>query len=348
MKRKFLFTLIFLLGVFFSIRVHASDVLSADAVIYVSGNRVDYADFTFLPDADVLGEYALAVRPIAAAAGLQASGGRNFMILRNDAGAVIQLQVNRTYAIRICPDEGRQTLALTDNAPILYNGELYINATALAELLGFVLIESVNAYMKPVFHFIPINEAAEARYRHNRGIFEEILTQEGSGFIYGQNREPVRNLQIGALGTGGGHGCGPIAVYNALLYLYRYHQPEHTIPNPASIIRYLDYRHGMNLGGLAGTNPEVLTNYLRRAGHQAEITYAPTEIDAYIKEATVAILLYGRVRGGFFVHYVMVRYESGRFHVYNEFGNDTAPRVYNSIDRLVQTRGYRTVALIVI
>ena len=172
---------------------------------------------------------------------------------------------------------------------------------------------------------------------------------DGNGFIFGQNAEPVRDMRVGARGTLGRHGCGPVAVHNALLYIYKNHPSQHAAaPNIASIIRYLDYNGGINLSGIAGTHPEVLTAYLQRAGHDAELVLAPTSLDTRVQDTTVAILLYGRMRGGAFIHYVKIRYDAGQFWVYNEFGNDIRARGYGSLDAWVAGRGYWVVAVVVV
>jgi hypothetical protein len=294
--------------------------------IYIGNNPVDYTGFEILPDPNKPGTYALAVRPMAVSAGFRVAWARNGAILRSDDGTEIHLWADRDEYIRINPNAVTVTRPFVSSPPFIYEGRLYLNADSLAEMLGLVFIEP--------WYFIPMNGAIEERFARNDLLFS-------GGFIYGQNREPHRSMSVGPRGTGSGHGCGPFAVYNALLFLGQ-------DPNPASIIRFLEYRNGLNLGGLAGTNPEVLTDYIRRAGLRAEITYLPTNFDEAIQAADAAILLYGRVRGGFFVHYAMVHYETGRFFVYNEFGNDTRPRAYGSVDALIIERQYKTIALITI
>jgi len=331
---------------------YAAEIPKQVAAIYINHLPAAGEGFLILPDTGAPGEYLLAIRPLAGAFGYTVSGLRDALFLRGEGGRVISLMVNREYAVVTSPAHTRQTVGLVNGTPQLHENVIYLNAHSLASLLGYVFIATVNGDNELIFHFITRSEATETRYAHNRYIFEGLVSEEtpqGIGFIYGQNLNPVRQLRVGALGTGGNHGCGPVAVYNALLYLYLNRpSPQAAAPHPASTIRYLDYRGGMNLGGLAGTNPDILLSYLRRAGYQTEMFTNPVNLDAHIQEAAVSILLYGRVRGGFFIHYVMIRHEGGQFYIYNEFGGDTHARGYDSIDEWMLTRGYRGVALMVI
>ena len=224
----------------------------------------------------------------------------------------------------------------------------YTDPPPQTEVTTHSYLEDVQAqplemvYISPQLH--PINHAAEERYLHNRNLY---AARDYAGFIYGQNHPSIRDIRIGASGNMANHGCGPAAVYNVLRYLYQNHTAvQPAAPHIASIIRYLDYNGGINLNGLAGTHPEVLTAYLQHAGHNAALIFEPAELDTRVQDATVSILLYGRIQGGAFVHYVKIRYEAEQFWVYNEFGNDTQPRVYDSLDAWVAERGYRMVAVI--
>ncbi|MCL2498792.1 MAG: copper amine oxidase N-terminal domain-containing protein [Defluviitaleaceae bacterium] len=341
--------LIFILTVAFTVfpgvAVLAASPADEPPMIYVGTVYVEYTGFAILPDPNKPNHFALAVRPIAEAAGYTVTGSRGGAVLRA-WDAEIHLWTNVDAYVRMYPNGNENRHALAD-APFAYNGRLYLNADTLAEMLGFVLIKTHDNAGESVWHFVYPNAAVEARYRHNGLVFQSFTAQHGGGFIYGQNREPIRGMRVGSRGNGGDHGCGPFAVYNALRYL------GNESVTPASVIRFLEYNSGMNLGGLAGTNPEALVRYIRRAGFGADILYRPEETDKQIQAADAAILLYGRVRGGFFVHYVMVRYEAGEsgpgsFYVYNEFGGDTRPRVYDSMDALVAERGYRITALITV
>jgi len=285
---------------------------------------------------DALPSVYVCVRTVAEEVGFDVSITHRNLFVRADDGTTLHFVGGRGYAVHFCADRARRFIPFIDNAaPVWHNGNLYMNAYALADVFGLV-------YIAPRFH--PINIAAEARFLYNQAIATLLGDTD---FIFGQNHQPIRGMQVGTRGDVGRHGCGPVAVHNALLYLHQNYpllQPDASCI--ASIIRYLDYNGGINLGGIAGTHPEVLTAYIQRAGHDAELTLAPTGLDARVRDATISILLYGQVRGGAFVHYVMIRYDANRFWVYNEFGNDTRPRVYDSLDAWVAERGYRVVALI--
>ncbi|MCL2364609.1 MAG: hypothetical protein FWC71_08105 [Defluviitaleaceae bacterium] len=261
---------------------------------------------------------------------------RNYFV-RTDDGSVLHFIAGRGYAVHFYADRTRRIIPFADGAtPIWHDGNLYMYAHALADIFDWV-------YITPRFH--PINITAEARFLYNQA----IVALRGDDYIFGQNVPPLRGMRVGTRGDLARHGCGPVAVYNALLHLHQNHPEQQTAaPCIAYIIRYLDYNGGINLGGLAGTHPEVLTAYLQRSGHNAELILAPTGLDTHVRDAVVTILLYGQVRGGAFVHYVKIRYDAGRFWVYNEFGNDTHPRVYDSLDAWVAERRYRVVALVTI
>jgi hypothetical protein len=349
---KLFFVVLILLAFFPVIQVSAESATETTrpvprANIFIGNNPVDYTGFEIIPDYKRPLTYALAVRPIAEAAGFTVTWSPGGTVLRSPvlpgggSGNEIHIREGWDYFIRVCPREGRLTVPFLGSVLFLYEGRMYLNVDALAEMLGFVFIETfvetVNGE-EEIWRFLPLNEIFETRYRHNAAILQS------GGFIYGQNTQPVRSLQIGSRGNGGNHGCGPIAVHNALYYL----GAENSRTNPARVIRFLDYNGGIQLSGLAGTNPEVLTRFIRREGYDATVHYLPEDMDDKIRASGVSILLYGRVRGGFFVHYTMIRHEAGYFYVYNEFGNDTRPRVYGSVDSLIVSREYRAVALITI
>jgi len=179
----------------------------------------------------------------------------------------------------------------------------------------------------------------ESRYSDNLSSSDEIMER---GFVHNQWNAPFSDFALGKFGTGRNNGCGPLAVYNALFYLRGGHliypntyESERNVAkeiaeNPASIIHFLEISGGVNAFGVAGTNPLVLTDYLRDAGYIAQVSYLPRNLDYQIRESNVSIFLYRGDR--FYIHYVMIRFsgETERFYIYNWRGN--VSHVRDSID----------------
>ena len=162
------------------------------------------------------------------------------------------------------------------------------------------------------------------------------------GFIHGQRNPPQSVLQIGVAGNGGDHGCGPISVHNTLYSLFAY-GVINEVPSIAEIIHRLDMSGGFIMGGTFGTNPEAINQLLRNKGHDANISYMPTNLDEATRHssASTAILLYiGQAAPGrpAYWHYITVRYVDGRFELYNVGGRDTTYRLVNSVDEWAKNR----------
>ena len=148
-----------------------------------------------------------------------------------------------------------------------------------------------------------------------------------SDYIYGQ--EVLKDIKIGAFGNGKSHGCGPAAVYNAMIALTGSSEPI------GEIVRFLKKAGGFNFGGLFGTRPSALVKYIRHSGFNcAGISYLPADVDKLIKESDAGILLYIWRRGAKIgAHYITIIHTDGQYLVYNEFNNDTAPRAYSTIKK---------------
>jgi hypothetical protein len=192
-----------------------------------------------------------------------------------------------------------------------------------------------------------VNAVLNAQYNYNKEFSEAIMR---AGFIHGQGLPPQNGLRM-MVGNGDGHGCGPFSVYNSLFALKggaelddipsapaevnellannRYALAE----DPADIIRFVGRAGGFNVAGLAGSNPEVLADYLRRKGHNVKMSYLPQDLDEAIRSAGTAILLYSG--GGSYIHYVMVRYANEMFYIYNYFWNSTEIETAYSMDEWV-------------
>jgi len=138
------------------------------------------------------------------------------------------------------------------------------------------------------------------------------------------------------------NGCGWIAAYNALVVL---ETPVH----PAEIVRYFEESGGIVLGGVFGTYPNTIEEYMRSQGYRVSHTLFPqlsTSLDDAIKGSRVSILAYLHSSAA---HYVAIEYREdiGRFVVYNDsfaqarssrlgFQNETsAGAAIDSIDALI-------------
>lgn len=174
---------------------------------------------------------------------------------------------------------------------------------------------------------------ARARFDFNHA----LRTREGlSEFIHGQRNMPQSLLQIGSVGNGADHGCGPISVNNLLFSMYTANAISEA-PCIADIIRRLDMSGGFIMGGEFGTNPEAILQLLQNMGHRANISYLPSALDAAIRQsaAGTAILLYiGQTAPGrpAYWHYITIRYVGDRFELYNVGGRDTTWRIASSVD----------------
>ena len=178
---------------------------------------------------------------------------------------------------------------------------------------------------------------ARSRYEFNRAISSCL-----SGFIHGQRNYPQSELQIGLVGNGGEHGCGPISVHNVLYSLY-FAGVIDEAPCIAEIIHRLDIIGGFIMGGEIGTNPEAINHLLQNTGLSTIINYLPTDLDAAIRHsvAQTAILLYigqsAPDRPAYW-HYITVRYLDSRFELYNVGGRDLTIRTTNSVDDWARSR----------
>ena len=201
----------------------------------------------------------------------------------------------------------------------LFNGLLRVAANLGASTLARLvqIIHLVEGMLASALGTDGINE----RLAYNRSIESGIMR---SGYIHGQGHPPQANLQIGALGNGKMHGCGPFAIYNALFLLesggnndLTEDERERIARRPSDIIYFLERAGGFNAHGKLGTNPEAIADYLRSEGgvNVSRPIYMPGNLDNLIRSSRASILLYARDLG--YVHYVMVRYVGGAFWIYN-------------------------------
>ncbi|MCL2372672.1 MAG: hypothetical protein FWC78_04640 [Defluviitaleaceae bacterium] len=195
-------------------------------------------------------------------------------------------------------------------------------------------------------------ELIEARYQANLAFLAaasqtnpDITRRQllaANGFIHSQRGYPQGRLTVGAASNGSASGCGPFAIFNAILYLNGGENP----PCPAHIIRWLEIDSVFNLDGRLGINPGSLHRYLVAHGYDAAITHFPRVTDRQIRSADVSIFLYIGDWRRRYVHYVMVRHDAQGFWVYNHSGNTPANTA--SVDAWVSRLRYRPMAVITI
>jgi len=157
------------------------------------------------------------------------------------------------------------------------------------------------------------DESSEAmkNYQHNIEIDFDLKT-----LIDNQNRRPANQVRMGSregMNEGWYNGCGWVAVYNALILLGN---PKH----PADIVMHFEENRGIVLGGVFGTYPNAIVDYMRSLGYDVNHTLFPQitkNLDDEIKNSRVAILAYAHTSAA---HYITVEYNEDidKFVVYND------------------------------
>ena len=144
-------------------------------------------------------------------------------------------------------------------------------------------------------------------------------------YLNGQDRGVLRPMPYG-LRTVGNVGCGPISLYNAMIYLGM--KPDFT-----RILRYMELT-STPLVAAFGTFPFSMGYCLRHFGVQNRMTRSRKKLAA----AQCGILAFWTKRpifsGGHFVFYV--KQENGTYIVYNRYSNVEHPVEYNSLDEVMR------------
>jgi len=148
-------------------------------------------------------------------------------------------------------------------------------------------------------------------YQHNINIDFDLRTP-----IDNQRLRPASDIRMGTnegYNEGWYNGCGWIAAYNAMIILGN---PVH----PAEIVRSFEENVGIVLGGVFGTYPNAIEDYLRGMGHEVKQTLFPQlslNIDDVIKASKVSILAYLHTSAA---HYITIEYREDidKFIVYND------------------------------
>jgi len=158
----------------------------------------------------------------------------------------------------------------------------------------------------------PAQNETESNYDHNKSINFNLST-----LIDYQNRRPANQIRMGSTdgrNEGWYNGCGWIATYNALILLGN---PQH----PADIVNHFETSGGTVFGGVFGTYPKAILEYLlgyAKSGVSSfNLPQITTNIDNEIKNARVGILAYAHTSAA---HYVTIEYREdiGKFVVYND------------------------------
>jgi len=157
----------------------------------------------------------------------------------------------------------------------------------------------------------PTQSEIESNYEHNLRISFNMNT-----LIDHQNRRPANQIRMGSTdgrNEGWYNGCGWVAAFNALLLM---DDPHH----PAEIVNFFEINGGTVLGGVFGTYPSAIVDYLTHRRYDTAHMLFPqltANIDNEIKKARVAILAYLHTSAA---HYVTIEYRQDidKFVIYND------------------------------
>jgi len=150
-----------------------------------------------------------------------------------------------------------------------------------------------------------------SNYEFNRSISFDMRT-----LIDNQNQSPANRIRMGStdgLNEGWYNGCGWVATYNAMIIM---ENPKH----PAEIVKHFEERGGVAFGGVFGTYPNAIEEYVKSFGYSVNHTLFPQmsmNIDDAIKNSKVSILAYLHTNAA---HYVTIVYNEDidKFIVYND------------------------------
>jgi tetratricopeptide (TPR) repeat protein len=151
----------------------------------------------------------------------------------------------------------------------------------------------------------------ESNYDHNLAVSFDLKT-----LIDNQTRRPANQIRMGSTdgrNEGWYNGCGWVAAYNALILLG---EPQH----PAEIVRYFETSGGTVFGGVFGTYPNAVYEYLKYLGYNADHVLFPQmtlNIDNAVKAARAGILAYAHTSAAHFAA-IVYREDLDMFVVYND------------------------------
>ena len=143
-------------------------------------------------------------------------------------------------------------------------------------------------------------------------------------YIYDQTSSPHGETSLGIASVSHG-GCGPVAVYNAMLMLGNYASLN-------EIIDYFEQDNGIYFGGLLGSSFYTCANYFRDQGYSV---YTTKEVAAYSDLAASAdaciLWCWFDTKGFPFVgaHFMAFKQNGTMGRYYNPFSGSTSPYDYN-------------------
>lgn len=149
---------------------------------------------------------------------------------------------------------------------------------------------------------------AETNYKHNALVAENFLIFNSEGYIQNQ---PATSVFKYGFNTSDNSGCGWIATYNVLKYLYN--NGKYPIePQIEDVIKPLDQFGAFGFGFL-GTNPLAISLLLKTKGLNTKIITKQSKFYEEAKNADISIMVYVSKKLSY-GHYQMVKY--------NDIGDD--------------------------
>ena len=143
-------------------------------------------------------------------------------------------------------------------------------------------------------------------------------------YIYSQTSSPHASTSLGIANVSHG-GCGPVAVYNAMLML-----DNHASLN--EIVEYFEQDNGIYFGGLLGTSFYTCANYFRDQGYSVYMTKDIATYSDLAASADACILWCWFDTKDFpFVgaHLMAFKQQGTQGMYYNAFSDSTSPYSYN-------------------
>ena len=163
--------------------------------------------------------------------------------------------------------------------------------------------------------------------------------------IISQDEKTFMNMQFGSTTVAHG-GCGPVAIYNAMLLLQR------GDISFESILNYYEIYNFLYAGGTLGTPISGCLYFFQREGYSIHITANTSQFDSMAESADVCIMWYMFLSDTFpyiGAHYVAFTQTEKNSIYYNLFKNQTEPYLYNGgCISMINEQGYFAPVLITI